>query len=141
VNHEEARRWGPFALEVNAAVKRNMRARQLRELPDAWAALRWIRQELPYRYDPARPVADVRASWRRKDAACAEAAAIVAAVALRRHHEVSFCLETIAARSDYAHVTVTVDGVTFDPYADAALRAHACALRWGLTRDGLLLSL
>jgi hypothetical protein len=94
-------------------------------------AMSWMRSTIPYKYDERIPVASLAAAMARPGpygptrwAACAEAAAVVAAVAERRHLPWDWCIEL---SSNYAHVVCYVMGYPYDVYQEQARAIDGCS--------------
>jgi hypothetical protein len=83
------------------------------------------------------------AAWpevtRRGYAACSEAAALAAALALNRGApEVVLCIEEHPRVPGYSHVAAYVDGRRVDCYRDRALVVSSCRHRWAIGPGGWL---
>lgn len=126
--------WNTFRRELYAATQANLRYPAV----DGWRstadAMRWLRSRLPYRFDPSREVASLWVAVQRRWGSCAEAAAAIAAWALRNRKSVMFALER---RPDldpaYAHVVARVDGRDVDVYAEAARPVNGATFLWPVT--------
>jgi hypothetical protein len=142
--------WEPFRAELRGATLRNIehaRAGRLALLMHhvglsaatheqaARVAASWLHAKAPYKFDASLAPCDASECMRRGFSACADAAALAAAVAL-------ICGATdvdaiVRAAPAYAHVVLLIGGVEVDPYAFRALPAAASseAARWSLSQD------
>lgn len=141
--------WQPFRLELREAAVRNLDALARGRLPALVGALdlergpveaakraaSWLHSRTRYTFEPRLAACAVDECLSRGFTACADVAALVAAVAYAEH--ASSLVAVVRARPGYAHVVVEVDGVTVDPYAFRALPPDEApeVARWSLRED------
>ena len=95
----------------------------------------WVRR-LPYRFDGERHrIASLRTCFRRGYGACADAAALVAAVAKLNGEDAAVCYERVDSLPDYAHVRAVWRGWACDPWPERSFAVDECALVIRVLRD------
>jgi hypothetical protein len=125
------REWQPFVDELRAATVANMKNPLVRSWLRPGDAMAWMRKNVRYQFNPKIEVASLSGALSRQGpngpsvwAACAEAAAVVAAVAQLRTLPWYWCVEL---SSNYAHVVCYVAGVPYDVYQERARDIRECS--------------
>jgi len=130
--------WEAARRELFAVMVRNLDFPGVRLGLGAWSSpadgMRWMRDELGYRFNPRFHVVDLWTAQRRRWAACSEAAAGLLAWAYARsiRRDTYAGLETLDGTPGYGHVIAVVAGERFDVYAEASFKADGFSRTWPL---------
>lgn len=83
-------------------------------------------KNIPYNFDPGRPLRSFKEVRRDGYAACGEAAAAIGASLAWRDREFQLCLR-VDGLTNSTHIVLISDGFVFDPYADYFNGGSNCA--------------